>query len=705
MKGFGEKHKNHKNKKSNSDEQTIKDQIITRAFKQHSQGNIEKAKEYYENFINKGFLDHRVFCNYGMILLNLGELQKAEIFTRKAIEINPNFAMAYSNLGNIYQTIGELQKAEIFTRKAIEINPNFAMAYFNLGKIFQTIGELQKAEIFTRKAIEINPNFAMAYFNLGNIRKDLGKRKDSLDSYLRVIEINPQYIYTFNAITDLLRYSDPSQFDKNLLKKVLNLCLNKNNLSHKDLFPAFNFLYKNDLITNLEKTGYTFSKIYLITSNKSIMNALEKIIFCDPELEKVLTSFRREICNRIFTKGNDINEHELELIIGLGKQCFINEYVYSVSKEENINLQNIIERCRKGEINEINISILSCYFPLYKLINDLPLLQSFHSLSKTYTQLIQLQVKEPIKENELSKKIKKLGTFSDVITQKVKSQYEENPYPRWRFIRFFKEYKISIKDAINNEIAPNRININENNKQLKVLIAGCGTGKQILQALKYENSVITAIDLSLSSLAYAKRKLDELGINNVELVQMDILEIELLGKHFDIIECGGVLHHMDNPSKGLEILLRVLKKNGFLKLGLYSELARKEIVTARNYIREMKLKPTESNIRLFRTKIFSGEINNLNKLKISEDFFSLSQCRDLCFHAKEHRFSIQQLIEIVNDHKLTFLGFFLPQHLKNLYLKSFPKDKKHTKLENWAEFETKYPLTFSAMYQFWVCKN
>ena len=172
----------------------------------------------------------------------------------------------------------------------------------------------------------------------------------------------------------------------------------------------------------------------------------------------------------------------------------------------------IIERCRKGEINEINISILSCYFPLYKLINDLPLLQSFHSSSKTCTQLMQLQVKEPLRENELSKEIKKLGTFKDDITQKVQSQYEENPYPRWRFIRFFKDYKISIKEAINNEISPNRININVDNKQQsKVLIAGCGTGKQILQALKYENSVITAIDLSLSSLAYAKRKLDELG--------------------------------------------------------------------------------------------------------------------------------------------------------------------------------------------------
>ena len=123
MKGFGEKQENPKKKKSNSNEQTIKDQILNNAFKQHSQGNLQEAKKYYENFINKGFLDHRVFSNYGMILLNLGELEKAEIFTRKAIELHPNYAMAYSNLGGILKDLGKLQEAELSTRKAIELKP------------------------------------------------------------------------------------------------------------------------------------------------------------------------------------------------------------------------------------------------------------------------------------------------------------------------------------------------------------------------------------------------------------------------------------------------------------------------------------------------------------------------------------------------------------------------------------------------------
>ena len=55
---------------------------------------------------------------------------------------------------------------------------------------------------------------------------------------------------------------------------------------------------------------------------------------------------------------------------------------------------------------------------------------------------------------------------------------------------------------------------------------------------------------------------------------------------------------MDDPSKGLKGLLGVLKKTGFLKLGLYSELARQDIVKARNYISSKKQKSKmESNCK------------------------------------------------------------------------------------------------------------
>ncbi len=170
-----------------------KEQIINQAFKFHSQGNISEATKYYQYFINQGFKDYRVFSNYGTILKDLKNLKEAELSTRKAIELNPDFTEAHYNLGNILSDLGKLQEAELSTRKAIELNPDFAMAHSNLGNILSDLGKSQEAELSTRKAIELNPNYAEAHFNLGIILKDLGNLQEAELSTRKAIEINPDF--------------------------------------------------------------------------------------------------------------------------------------------------------------------------------------------------------------------------------------------------------------------------------------------------------------------------------------------------------------------------------------------------------------------------------------------------------------------------------------------------------------------------------
>jgi len=143
---------------TNTPSKPSKEQIINQAFRFHSQGNISEAAKYYQNFINQGFIDHRVFSNYGVILSDLGKLKEAELSTRKAIELNPDFAEAHSNLGGILMDLGKLQEAEFSYRKAIEIKPDYAEAYYNLGNLLGYLGNLQDAELSYRKAIEIKPD-------------------------------------------------------------------------------------------------------------------------------------------------------------------------------------------------------------------------------------------------------------------------------------------------------------------------------------------------------------------------------------------------------------------------------------------------------------------------------------------------------------------------------------------------------------------
>ena len=77
------------------------EKIINQAFRLHRQGKISQAAKYYQYCINQGLSDSRVFTNYGDILKSFGNLEGAEIFTRKAIKLQPGLAMAHMNLGSI----------------------------------------------------------------------------------------------------------------------------------------------------------------------------------------------------------------------------------------------------------------------------------------------------------------------------------------------------------------------------------------------------------------------------------------------------------------------------------------------------------------------------------------------------------------------------------------------------------------------------
>ena len=97
----------------NTSTKPSKEEIINQASKFHSQGNLSEAAKYYQQFINEGFIDHRVFSNYAIILKDLGKLKEAEIYTRKAIELKADLPEAHYNLGNILRALGNLQEAEL----------------------------------------------------------------------------------------------------------------------------------------------------------------------------------------------------------------------------------------------------------------------------------------------------------------------------------------------------------------------------------------------------------------------------------------------------------------------------------------------------------------------------------------------------------------------------------------------------------------
>ena len=296
-----------------------------------------------------------------------------------------------------------------------------------------------------------------------------------------------------------------------------------------------------------------------------------------------------------------------------------------------------------------------------------------------------------------------LEEITDNISSKVRAQYEENPYPRWVNLGLpLKPASIlNIVDKTKIKLHDNRITEVDNPE---ILIAGCGTGQHSIgTAARFKSSEVLAIDLSLSSLAYAKRKTKELGIGNIEYMQADILDLKKLNKQFDIIESVGVLHHMNNPFAGWRVLTDCLKPGGLMKIGLYSELARKHIVEIRQEIMGLGIGSDKTEIKSFRDINLKSDKDHHRLVTRFSDFYSLSTLKDLLFHVQEHRFTITQIKEYLDKLGLKFCSF------EDFRIVSYFKQTNKAKddaydLDKWQKYEETNPTIFAGMYQFWCQK-
>ena len=157
-------------------------------------------------------------------------------------------------------------------------------------------------------------------------------------------------------------------------------------------------------------------------------------------------------------------------------------------------------------------------------------------------------------------------TKDDSITQKVKNMYKKYPYP-----------SPSTDVSQTNELL-NLLRIFEIESKIKlenksIFDAGSGTGHRITNvAQHFKKSSFLGIDISDKSLSIANKLKKLKKLQNIEFQKYNIMNgVKTLGK-FDLVLCMGVLHHLSNPSKGLQMLTKTLKDDGIIFLYLYGKL-------------------------------------------------------------------------------------------------------------------------------------
>jgi SAM-dependent methyltransferase len=618
--------------------------------------------------------------------------------------------------GDAHRARGDLHLAIECYLRAIELRPELMEGHSSLCAVLLQMSQFEAVATHYRQILAFKPDFVDAYNNLAYALIAAGDSDGALEALLaafRLADLDyskalfvlclkhlPSLPASGPARTLLLRaMSEPWGRPSGLARHCAALVK-----ANPGIAPCI-----EEAVNTWPAPVAVARSLPEAASDDVLRCLLENARVSDVALERYLTNVRRALLESAVTRGDHDCDPDLLTLYGvLACQCFINEYVFAVSDAERTAAaalrETLVADLRSGAgISALRLAAIAAYFPLHTIEGHEALLA--RPWPAALDTLLTQQIREPAAERRLRADIPALTPIDDCVSLLVRQQYEENPYPRWA-----KSASPTKATTINQRLrqlfpfSGFRDLAQGDGAATDVLVAGCGTGQQLIDLARRTAGVrILAIDLSLASLSYAKRKTNEAGLYGIEYGHADILRLGAVGRRFDMIDCSGVLHHLGDPLTGWRVLRSLLRPGGVMRIALYSELARRQVVAAHRYIAEHSYGRAADDIRRFRQDIMAlPDDHPMRVLARTPDFFTMSDCRDLLFHVQEHRFTLPQIAAFLETAGLDFLGFEVEQPIYTRYDAQFPHDRARIGLTNWHAFEQAHPRTFGGMYQFWV---
>ena len=687
---------------------------------------------------------------------------EAEAQYRSALAVEPRSSQFWCALGDLYAQTENFAGVETCCRRVIDLNPAIPEVHLYLGMALQRQARLEEAGSALRAALDLNPALAEARYELGIVQQSLGKVAAAIENYraaLKTIQEPAPLLYNLSILyagqgrtatafqyasdalqaqpaslkyarqfVRLLNAACPTQANPRLLAQISD-CFDLRGLDTAPLMKPCMVLFSGDpdirraVGLALHETPQAletaaargaFDRLF---GNELLYKTLLHTKIASPEFEILLCALRR-LALAAATATSTMTRVEVfrgdgRFAEALACQFFNTDYAAYADTAEAAAVSALADRLaedmRRGIPADPSLLLRIAVYCMYRPLNSLDgVEQVLAGGAGRIADALPLVVKQHWEdlqtERTLQDGIETLTAITAGVSSAVRTQYEESPYPRWFSVDLYEpvSYREMLKSTFPYFDVPDF-----GGTPLNILVAGCGTGRHAMMvATRFTQSDVLAIDLSLASLAYAKRKALESNITNIRFAHADILKLDSLGHRFHIIESMGVLHHMKDPQTGLKVLTGLLVEGGLMWLGLYSASGRRAVAAARQYIAEQAFATTPDGIRAARKALLALDpMHPAYRASRFRDFYTRSECRDLLFHVQEHCLSIPELAAMLNACGLRFLGF-TPSATDTLmrYRARYPDDPDMTDLSHWHEFEQANPDTFEEMYQFWCHK-
>ena len=119
--------------------------------------DYNNALTVYRSALELDPTNAKIHCNLGFLHWGKNETDEAIKEYELAIKYDKNYDIAYNNLGVIYlDDLGKIKESSEFFTKAIECNPNYALAHFNLARAITIKGDKIEAAKLYQIAQDVN---------------------------------------------------------------------------------------------------------------------------------------------------------------------------------------------------------------------------------------------------------------------------------------------------------------------------------------------------------------------------------------------------------------------------------------------------------------------------------------------------------------------------------------------------------------------
>ena len=166
----------------------------------HDRHNLQVAGQRIQQALSVTPGDFFSWADLGLWSAYMGRPRDEETYSRKALAINPDFAVAHLYLADALQAQGRFDEAAQQCRQAIALDPENSDAHISLGAILSQQGLNQQALDEFRRSLAIQPRQAPVYYKIGSTLLEMHRFPEAIEAFNQSLHFDPANAHAHNDL-------------------------------------------------------------------------------------------------------------------------------------------------------------------------------------------------------------------------------------------------------------------------------------------------------------------------------------------------------------------------------------------------------------------------------------------------------------------------------------------------------------------------